>query len=66
MEGPSSTGLAEFTPWRRAVEWANPDKPIPEPWSRRSVFELRTLLTLTDISESLAELTAYLEPAGAP
>jgi len=52
-------------PWRRGVDWANSDAPIARSNVSASLYsKLRTLLTLTDISENLAELTAYLEPAG--
>lgn len=51
-------------PWRRGVDWANPDKPIARAAVSAPLYsKLRTLLTLTDISDNLAELTAYLEPA---
>jgi 5-methylcytosine-specific restriction protein B len=51
-------------PWRRGVDWANPDTPIARTGVSASLYsKLRTLLTLTDISENLTELTAYLEPA---
>jgi len=56
------------SPWRRAVDWANPETPIARSDASASLYsKMRTLLTLTDISENLAELSAYLEPApGAP
>ena len=50
-------------PWRRPVEWANPTEPI----SRKSIspslyLKLRTLLTVTDLSEDLRELERLVAP----
>jgi 5-methylcytosine-specific restriction protein B len=62
-------GDVEYRPagvyaWRRAVEWANPDAPIQRSSVSPSLYsKMRTLLTLTDITEDIAELVAHLEPA---
>ena len=67
VEGPVEYRPADIhLPWRRGVDWANPDAPIARAAVSAALYsKLRTLLTLTDISENLAELSAYLEPARA-
>jgi 5-methylcytosine-specific restriction protein B len=64
-------GTPEFTPEdttqprRRVVEWANADEPIKRSSISASLFsKLRTLLTLTDISDSIEEILALLIPVG--
>jgi 5-methylcytosine-specific restriction protein B len=67
VEGPVEYRPGGGHPWRRAVDWANPEHPIARPRVSSALYsKLRTLLTLTDISEDLTELTAYLKPAGPP
>ena len=61
-------GEVEYLPgevhsWRRAVEWANPESPL----SRKTVSSalqsrLKTLLTISEITELLPELDDLLDP----
>ena len=49
--------------WRRPVEWANASEPISRSSVSPSLYsKLRTLLTITDVTENLTELEAYLAP----
>jgi 5-methylcytosine-specific restriction protein B len=62
VDGPVEYLPDHLHPWRRAVDWANPDKPISRSAVSAPVYsKLRTLLTLTDISEDITELTSLLE-----
>jgi 5-methylcytosine-specific restriction protein B len=63
VEGPVEYRPGGIHPWRRAVDWANPDRALARSEVSASLYsKRRTLLTLTDISEDLLELTGYLVP----
>ena len=67
IDGPVEYKSGDDFPWRHPVEWANAGQPISRTQVSPSLYsKLRTLLTVTDISENLAELEGYLEPAPPP
>jgi 5-methylcytosine-specific restriction protein B len=63
VDGPVEYLAGDLHPWRRPVDWANPDKPIVRSEVSPPIYsKLRTQLTLVDISENITELAALLEP----
>lgn len=67
VDGPVEYLQGNLHPWRRAVDWANPDKPISRSHVSATVYsKLRTLLTLTDISGDIPELASLLKPDPKP
>jgi len=64
IDGPVEYRSGDVHPWRRPVEWANVGGPIARSSVSASLYsKLRTLLTLTEISENLAEMETFIGPA---